>query len=119
LDLTPENDPGLSSRILSELGLVFSEMSFTIPGEGTYLLGQAHLAWEAAEKKEPGSTLYAQARWAAWENHEDLLRKSLVHEAIDEDLFIWPPFAMALQEPAFRAYREKPWFKATWFGYQR
>jgi hypothetical protein len=118
LELRPE-DLALSPFILSEKGLAYAELSVLVPSEKNDLLKKANAFWEEAEKQRKGSSFYSKARWAAFEGDEKALKELLVHASEDEDLFLWPPYSIALLEPAFREYKDRPWFKRMWFGYYR
>jgi hypothetical protein len=118
LSSRPEDD-NILPFILSEKGLVLSEISLIAKKDKDLLLKQSALAFEEAEGLLKGSSGYSRARWAAWQNDEEPLKKLLSHAALDEDRFLWPPFDIALQEPAFRRHKDKDWFKTSWFGYLR
>jgi hypothetical protein len=121
---SPE-DLRLEALLLSEQALVLAESTLgpakdpEKKDEAALALARAELVWEEAEKTLPGSSRWARARWAAWREDEAALKDLVVHDASQEDRLYWPPFSSAYLEPAFRRYRDLPWFKRAWFGYGR
>jgi hypothetical protein len=111
-------DPELLARLYAEKGLILAELSLVLKADKEPLLAKAKLAWEEADKIVPGSSAYARARLAAWEGDQDTLKSLIAHEAREEDLFYWPPYALAIQEPCFQNYQNQTWFKNLWFGYK-
>jgi hypothetical protein len=122
---TTHEDISLSPRTLAEQGLVLAESTLPFLDEPETLsaregaLAAAVSLWDRAEYSQPGSSAWARARWAAWTHDEPALKALISHQATEEDNFYWPPFAEAAIEPAFREYRDLPWFKRAWFGYGR
>jgi hypothetical protein len=112
-----EGDPRLLALILSEKGLTLAESTLSEGGASPAVLDAAFRLWDEADALLPSCSGYSRARWAAWSGGRDELAASLPHSARDEDVLLWPRFAEALQEPAFRKAKGEDWFKALWFGY--
>ncbi|MDR2141851.1 MAG: hypothetical protein LBR11_08710 [Deltaproteobacteria bacterium] len=112
----PNQDLG---AILAEEGLILAELNLLNPTPDPALLTEAETLWARAERLAPGSSRYAQARWAAWLGDQARLIKSLAHPPAWEDNLTWPSFPMAMSDPAFRAFRGASWLKSAWYGYSR
>jgi hypothetical protein len=109
----------LRSLILSEKGLLLSEMSFLVEKDADFLLQTAKQIWAQAEKDSPGSSRYALARWAAWTKKQEDLIPLLNHTAEEQTNLLWPSFSEARLDPAFKGLIDHHWFKSAWFGYSR
>ncbi|MDR2405576.1 MAG: hypothetical protein LBE27_04315 [Deltaproteobacteria bacterium] len=120
-------DMFLSPLILSEQALILGESTLSLDPEDKTPLSEANLQeartmWDKAESEGSGSSLWARARWAAWSRDEEALKGYLSQSSAQVsqgDAFYWPSFSEAALEPAFRDFRDQPWFKKAWFGYQR
>lgn len=120
-----QGEQTLASWILAEQGLVLAESTLSSRDDpGSLALRERALAsatalWAVAEEGLPGSSSWARARWAAWGGDKESLTRLLAHGAAEGDGSLWPSFQEAALEPAFREYRDLPWFKKAWFGYGR
>lgn len=108
------------SLALSELGLVIAEQSMLEPARGRPpLIEEARKLWLDAENIRPGSSRYAQSRWAAWEGDWDACRQHMRHNLFQARQRLFPSFEEARLDPAYAEVKDEPWFSRVWLGLER